>query len=144
MSELYVGGEVESYCNSCKGLHWHVIVALVGEKPVRVECRSCKKQHGFRLGPPGSVESKAAAKPRSTAGKRAAVTTKASVDLSQLDRRAHEAKPYAPATTFAAGDIIRHPSFGLGMVVTLAGPQRVDVQFHGGPRTLVHDRNPAR
>ena len=143
MSEpLHVGSEIEAYCSPCKDQRWHIIVALVGDRPVKVECRSCRKQHGYKLGPPGTPTpgaSKARA-PRAAAKRADEAPT---YDLAALSSRASEAKPYAPSTTFAAGDVVRHPTFGLGLVATLAGPQRIDVRFPSGPRTLVHDRKPA-
>ncbi len=136
---LHVGAEIEAYCSPCKEMRWHVITALVGDRPIKVECRSCRKQHSYRTGPPGTsvtVARSASGKPR--AGAKAVAPA---FDVSSLDARA--AKAYAPATTFAQGDVVRHPSFGLGLVTALAGPQKLSVHFPSGPRTLVHDRKPA-
>jgi hypothetical protein len=48
-------------------------------------------------------------------------------------------QPYAIATTYAAGDRIRHPKFGLGVVEdVLEG--KVAVRFDDGVRALVHAR----
>ena len=42
-----VGSDIESMCNSC-GDVWHVIVAKVGEKITKVQCKQCGKQHRFQ------------------------------------------------------------------------------------------------
>jgi hypothetical protein len=131
---LQVGAEVEAYCSPCADMRWHVIVALVGDRPVKVECRSCRKQHSYRTGPPGS----GATTSRSTKPKSKTAPREPEVDLSRIDARI--AKPYAPSTTFVTGDVVRHTNFGLGLVTALSGPQRVTVHFPSGPRTLVHDR----
>lgn len=137
---LHVGAEIEAYCSPCHEMRWHVITALVDDRPVKVECRSCRKQHAYRLGPPGSGASVpragTGAKSRAAAGKPATPQ----VDIASLDARA--ARPYAPGTTFANGDVVRHPSFGLGLVTALPGAQKITVHFSSGPRTLVHDRKP--
>src|SRR3954469_25212693 len=52
--ELKVGGELDAWCTSCRQMKWHVIVALVGGKPAKVECNGCGKQHQYRAAPPGS------------------------------------------------------------------------------------------
>jgi len=47
------------------------------------------------------------------------------------------ARPYAPKASFAEGEAIDHPKFGVGRVVKVAG-RKIDVEFEGGRRTLVH------
>jgi hypothetical protein len=137
MSDLHTGGEVEAYCGSCKDMRWHVIVAMVGDSPVKVECVSCHKQHGYRTGP-------ALAKGSGAAPKKKAAKTSAKAepvfDMNALNARAHEARAYAPAQTFQVGDILRHPTFGLGLVQAVPAPQKMDVRFPSGPRLLVHGR----
>ncbi|MGE0550631.1 MAG: hypothetical protein AB7O24_08670 [Kofleriaceae bacterium] len=62
--------------------------------------------------------------------------------LTQLARIAWRAPerpvlPYAASRTFAVGDLIDHPKFGRGSVVS-ALAQRIDVEFADGKHTLVH------
>ena len=47
------------------------------------------------------------------------------------------ARPYAASQTFAVGDLIEHPKFGRGAVVSCLA-QRIDVEFADGKHTLVH------
>lgn len=49
------------------------------------------------------------------------------------------ARPYAASQTFTVGELIEHPKFGRGSVVSVAG-QRMDVEFSSGKTTLVHAR----
>ena len=42
-----VGSDVEAMCNTC-GDVWHVVVAKVGDKITKVECKQCGKQHRFK------------------------------------------------------------------------------------------------
>lgn len=60
-------------------------------------------------------------------------------DLARLAWRAAErqARPYAANQTFAVGDLIDHPKFGRGSVVSCMA-QRIDVEFADGKHTLVH------
>jgi hypothetical protein len=60
-------------------------------------------------------------------------------DLVPIAWRAAEvkARPYAASATFAVGDVIDHPKFGHGKVLSGTG-NRVDVEFADGKRTLVH------
>jgi hypothetical protein len=45
--------------------------------------------------------------------------------------------PYAASRTFAVGDLIDHPKFGRGIVVSRVA-QRIDVEFPDGKHTLAH------
>jgi len=48
MATLKVGGEVDAVCGRCKMTLAHTILAMVGTKPVRVQCNTCGAQHGYR------------------------------------------------------------------------------------------------
>lgn len=62
-------------------------------------------------------------------------------ELSRLVWRAPErpVRPYAANQTFAVGDLIDHPKFGRGSVVSCLA-QRIEVEFPDGKHTLVHVR----
>lgn len=48
-------------------------------------------------------------------------------------------RPYAVSQTFAVGDLIEHPKFGRGSVISCMA-QRIEVEFDDGKHTLVHVR----
>jgi hypothetical protein len=50
---------------------------------------------------------------------------------------AQTALPYAASRTFVVGDVIDHPKFGRGKVISSA-MKRIDVEFADGTHTLVH------
>jgi len=60
-------------------------------------------------------------------------------ELARLSWRAAErpVRPYAASQTFAVGELIEHPKFGRGTVVS-GMARRIDVEFPDGTRTLVH------
>src|SRR5262249_56275409 len=45
-----VGADIESICSKC-GDVWHVVVAKVGEKIAKVQCKQCNGLHRYK--PPG-------------------------------------------------------------------------------------------
>jgi len=47
------------------------------------------------------------------------------------------ARTYAPSQTFAVGDLLDHPKFGRGSVVSCAAA-KIEVEFADGKHTLVH------
>ena len=128
---MKVADEIEAYCTSCKAIHWHIIIAMVDARPAKVECRSCHKQHTLRT---------ARARARGT-GSKAAKPPALIVDIEEkLRGREKNAVGYDPKRACALDEVIRHPSFGLGIVVGLPAPQRMEVAFRDGRKFLVHDR----
>ena len=60
-------------------------------------------------------------------------------ELARLAWRAPErpVRPYAATQTFAVGELIEHPKFGRGSVVSCMA-QKIEVEFADGKHTLVH------
>jgi hypothetical protein len=60
-------------------------------------------------------------------------------DVLRIAWRAAEqtALPYAASRTFAVGDVIDHPKFGRGKVISSV-LKRIEVEFPGGTHTLAH------
>ena len=149
MSEaIKVGAETQAWCTSCRDMQWHVIVAMVGPRPAKVECIHCHKQHLFRASPPGAPAAKDARdKPARASGSSTARSTRKAasavvpetIDLAPLIA-GREPRPYSPASAFVIGDVVGHSTFGVGVVVLLPGPQKMEVAFSGGQKLLAHGR----
>jgi len=139
--ELKVGGELDAWCTSCRLMKWHTIVALVGGKPAKVECQGCGKQHQYRAQPPGSSTGERA--PRARAVKSAAPAAAPMEFEALLGGRASDARAYSPNERYAVNDVVRHPSFDLGVVTATPAPQKIEVSFRDGKKILLHDRGGA-
>lgn len=138
--ELKVGGELDAWCTSCRLMKWHTIVALVGGKPAKVECQGCGKQHQYRAQPPGSSTGTGEKKPRAS---KAAAAAPPPADFGALlaGRSDGEARPYSPNERYAVGDLVRHPTFDVGVATATPGPQKVELTFRdGSKKVLLHDR----
>ena len=131
-----VAEEVVAYCTSCRMDLTHVIVAMAGDKIVRVLCRSCNKEHAYRipkeLRPP--APKKRGGKPPIPRKTRSALRDweKAMEGCQDLP-----AKAYAQDGVFEAGDKVNHSRFGLGVVAALIKPNKMEVLFQGGGKVLV-------
>ena len=62
-------------------------------------------------------------------------------ELAHLAWRSQEraVREYAASATFAVGELLQHPKFGQGSVISVA-TQRIEVEFPEGKFTLVHAR----
>lgn len=144
--ELKPGGELEAWCTSCREMKWHVIVAMVGSRPAKVECQGCHKQHQYRAAPPGSsTESSGSGRAPRARAARAAAPAAPSVDFDTLlAGRVGEARAYSPNERFAVNDVVRHPSFDVGVVTAAPAPQKIEVTFRDTKKILLHDRGAAQ
>ncbi len=48
-----------------------------------------------------------------------------------------EAQPYSMSSTFSINDIIDHHMFGFGLVTSTIQPNKIEVTFKKGPKTLI-------
>jgi hypothetical protein len=133
-----VGGEVDSFCSKCELVLAHTVIAMVGAKPVKVECNTCRGVHRYRpapggaAAPAGSVAAKKAARP--------AREKKVEVSFEELlAARRKPAAPYSARRTFALDDVLDHPTFGRGFVSGVRA-DKVEVTFRGDVKVLVHGR----
>jgi len=123
----------------------HTIVAMVGERIVRVQCNTCGGQHNYH--PPQEekklVERSAvsrAAMPRPSAAGRPR-REPVPQGPSEWERRMEQADPaaatpYAMDRPFRAGESVSHPVFGLGFVLTVTKPNKAEILFQDGVKLL--------
>ncbi len=129
---LKVGGEVDSLCNRCNLVLAHTIHAMVGPRPVKVECNTCHVVHAFRAPARGAT-------PR-PAPRRSLKGPTVSFDELLRTKNLAMAVKYSPRTTFAVDQVIEHPTFGLGFVSAVLDGAKVQVTFRNDVKVLVHAR----
>jgi hypothetical protein len=131
-----VGADVEALCSKC-GDVWHVVVAKVGEKIVKVHCKQCGGDHRYKSPHDAPADKKLPATIRPPREPKAPVERfekpAVSADLSK------PAKPYRASEPYEIGDRIEHPSFGQG-VIEIAEPGKITVFFASGRRVLAQAR----
>ncbi|HSB20426.1 MAG TPA: hypothetical protein VLD85_10495 [Anaeromyxobacteraceae bacterium] len=129
---LKVGGEVDSFCSKCDMVLAHTIHAMVGPRPVKVECNTCHAVHAFRA--PDRGVRKKPARPRAD---------RAAMGFDELIRGKNLALAvrYTPQTTYAVDQVIEHPTFGLGFVTDVKDGGKVQVTFRSDVKVLIHARH---
>ena len=137
MATYQAGGDVDAYCNKCKLLLNHVIVALRQTRPARVECRTCKDVHAYRKTAiaPRQKTAKSADKQRVSESSRHASEYDA-----LLQTTSHQQpQTYTTSQTYQKGDLLSHV-FGLGIVVRVLADNKIAVVFPDGKKILIHSR----
>ncbi len=135
---LKPGGNVDSWCGKCKLVLAHTIEAMVGDKPARVHCNTCKAQHTYRPNEPR----------KAPAGREAGATGGPQVSKPRGNRyqtllKGKDmalAKRYSPKDNYEQGDVLQHPSFGIGVTISVRDSTKIEVLFDQGPKVLVHGR----
>jgi len=146
MGTAGVGADCESICGKC-GDVWHVVVAKVGDRIAKVQCKQCGGLH--RYSPPAALKEKerlakeaarasgrASSPPRERASRGSREPKPPPGPAVQVDLT-RPVRPYRPAETFAVGDRIEHVTFGMGVVEGTPEPGKMFVWFPDQRRTLV-------
>lgn len=113
--QIYTIGEnVEKFCPACNEQLGHVVKLVTKTGAVsKVNCSKCGLLGTF--------------KPIANLAK-----------IQHLATRTGE--PYSQTRTYRAGQIMTHPSFGTGEVMTVIDARKIDVLFTDRVRRLVHSR----
>lgn len=139
--KLSAGDIIEASCTRCRSVLNHTIVAMVGEKVVRVECNTCHGVHNYRekvekkAPATGTAVRKTASAPREPRKDSGAVEREEWESLAPRMDRA-KAIPYDIEGSFKVNDLVDHPVFGLGVVKTVIKPNKMEVLFEHGKKLL--------
>ncbi len=156
MASPKVGADVESMCGKC-GDVWHIIVAMVEGKIVKVECKECDAQHKYKP-PPGkdrvdamtnrtsarasstrTTTPRAPRTPGSTSSIRRPRADVINPPLVEPDM-SRPIKDYVITEYYRVAERIQHSKFGQGIVEKDLGDNKIQVYFADGRRTLMHGK----
>jgi len=122
------GDIVDARCTKCRKVTNHVIVAMVGTSPNKVQCNTCNGVHQYRSTPPLAKATKQAS---SSAG----IKPEDWADLRNSMNNGL-AREYDMDKEYRVGTLIRHSSFGLGLVQRIFGSRKMEVLFEDGRKTM--------
>lgn len=126
---LSVGDPIKARCTKCRKNADHIIVTLGDEGPIKVQCNICGRQHKYR--PPSAAKKTAVRKtvqPKD-AERKEWQDLRPSMDNSK-------AADYSMTSSYKVNALINHPVFGLGVVQRVTGPQKIEVLFEVGKKTM--------
>lgn len=137
MTQKLVAGEyIIAWCTRCKLELGHTIVAMVGTVPKRVMCNTCNGEHNYRSGAADSRRITSSHKKRKTA----LPEVRYNEYMSQLPAdRSAMAKVYTTKANYEKDDVVDHPKFGKGFVVSVINRNKIEIFFKDGPRLLAQN-----
>jgi hypothetical protein len=106
------GERVEKFCAVCGEERGHIVASVTkAGRITSVSCPKCSTRSRFKAG--AEVAARVPARPGA---------------------------PYDSARTYRAGQSMTHPVFGVGEVMAVIEPQKIDVLFPDRMRRLIHTR----
>ncbi|WP_298432624.1 hypothetical protein [Geobacter sp.] len=133
------GDIIEARCTRCRDVLNHTIVAMVGERVVRVQCNTCGGQHNFHPPQEEKKSSRLPAAGKTTAPrprKEAAPSTLVQWEARMAELDPDQAIPYSMDARLRAGALVSHPAFGLGVVTAVIKPNKAEILFREGTKLL--------
>lgn len=139
MSNYSAGKDVLSYCNKCKLVLSHTIIAMKDLNTIgKVVCNTCKSTHAYK--DPSTATAKKVSKKTASSVRETKSEQKLSHWQNLFDTSTVGALAYSIKNKFVVGDKIDHPKFGIGFVESLLEGDKVNILFKGGEKTLVHNK----
>ncbi len=137
-SQLSPGKIVKARCTGCGENREHKVVAAIDDKTFRVECTTCDNGQDYReavakrAGKPAPAKAAKPHRPRVDP----ALAEKKEWLLLRPDMDAESAVAYDMNGSYQAKVLLRHSAFGLGLVMRVAGPHKMEVLFESGKKLL--------
>ena len=134
VKRIRLGDECLTYCGRCKEERQHQVSALDSQGQIeQVTCRTCHYSHLYRANRPNKQQKVVVRTPARQALRSQGRSARDEHDLPETG----ETRDYSPSESYATGELISHPKFGAGRVVT-ARAGKIDVRFGREVRTLLH------
>lgn len=138
MTEYKMLGEFVHFCTKCQLNLNHRITLMDGSEPARVLCLTCHSERKFRNSRGKSEKTTRVARAPVTSKDKAKVQS-GSQNLEWrrlISENNHLARSYNMNEAFALHDVVKHPTFGLGLVVGFDHPDKVRLFFDGDVKVL--------
>jgi len=132
---LAVGNHLRIRCSTCKRVQLHLITALSGGRIDQIQCKVCQRARKYRA-PKGADASAKRRREEAAEAVSPEVTWKKLMDASA----SKSSIPYTFDKQYQLHDLIKHDTFGLGVVTSLPGPDKAKVAFKEGELLLICNR----
>ncbi len=136
INDYSAGEDINAWCTKCKLELGHTIIAMVDNSPKRVKCNTCNGQHNYRTKPSERNRTKLKNFTRKTKSKK--------INYNEYISRITDcdfpnAKKYSIKGNFEKDEIIDHPKFGTGIVLSIIKINKIEILFKDGPKLLIQN-----
>ena len=140
-----VGKNVDALCTRCGLTLAHIVLYEVGGVIARVKCKTCGTEHKYRGAKVRDRKGETGGDRTRRTGTRAAEESRQAeaVETQRWLQRQNELgkntpiRPYRMTDRYQRGEVIEHPTFGIGFVEKILEDQRMDVLFKGSLKRMV-------
>lgn len=143
--KLSAGDIIDARCTRCRDILNHRIVAMVGEKVVRVECNTCGGVHNY-YPPPTAKEARILKQAKTSESLKTASSRASRKDPHETEReewlslkgtmQIDRAVDYDMNGSYRVNTLLNHSVFGLGFVKNVMAPNKMQVLFQDGIKLL--------
>lgn len=132
MANYNISDEFIYYCSKCKMNLNHRVVLVDKGLPKRVLCLTCKTDRRYTV---SSEPSSGIRVKRSTTSKTPKINPETEWQKKLINSE-KSIKEYDINSRFALDNRVKHPTFGLGLVVEVIHPDKIKVFFPDGAKIL--------
>ncbi len=138
-TEKKAGDHIDARCTRCREITNHTIIAMVAESPARVRCNTCSGDHNYR--PPVLTEASPPRVSPAKPGRRTRVDRRWKAQQQEWRDATEKADSgvtvaYRMDRSYRVGDLVNHPTFGVGMVQQVVKPNKMEILFAEGIKSL--------
>lgn len=156
------GDFITAKCSRCNDVTGHVVMLVLDGQIAKVECKACGSVHKYREYRPQAAGKQAPSLRKVKAGQsresavdvgaprtRAASTSTKAAAVPKAAAKMHSAwqeymvrfaavepRPYSMQESFEPDTPLIHPTFGRGVVLQVSRPDKIEVLFEDGLKTL--------
>lgn len=114
----------------------HVIVSMLDGKPSKVQCKTCRGVHRYKILGGVTVPSKPGV--RRTSAPKTVIRASELWEQKMSGKAKEDVLAYKTTQSFKKGDVVQHPTFGLGVVEEVRSSNKVAIFFRDGEKLLAH------
>jgi hypothetical protein len=159
------GDYITTKCGRCNDITGHVIMLVLDGVIAKVECKACGSVHKYReakiprpkkadnasvrkvragdsrdqaveLAPQGGRARPASAPKQATPRLSTAAKIESAWQEAMFRHNGETPQPYAMQASFGLRSLLEHPVFGKGEVIKVVPPNKIEVLFQEGVKTL--------
>ena len=142
--KIEAGNDILAYCGKCKEDSDHTIASMENNKICKVLCKTCKALHNYRKPKRTAKENsaiKTSKRKKSTSSQKGLRKSSKKWDALLADYDLNSALDYSMKQKHEESSLIRHPSFGVGVVTRKIDQNKIEVQFENDIKLLAINRN---